>query len=98
MSLENVRSMRRVVLVTVLLLAGCNGGMVDRHALTSDASTINSMNCEAWLLARAAARDRVTTTYAREQAATLRLQAANLADALGHRPTEVGLEPRVRTA
>jgi hypothetical protein len=80
----------------VLLLAGCNGGTVDRHALTNDAATIDSINCEAWLLSRAVARDRVTTNYAREQAEELALQAANFADALAHRPTTAGLEPRVR--
>jgi len=80
----------------VLVLAGCNGGTVDRHALTNDAATIDSINCEAWLLSRAVARDRVTTNYAREQAEELGLQAANFADALAHRPTAAGLEPRVR--
>src|SRR4051794_41656269 len=82
--------------VAVLVLAGCNGGTVDRHALTNDAATIDSINCEAWLLSRAVARDRVTTNYAREQASELALQAANFADALAHRPTAAGLEPRVR--
>lgn len=80
----------------MLVLAGCNGGTVDRHALTNDAATIDSINCEAWLLSRAVARDRVTTNYAREQAEELGLQAANFADALAHRPTAAGLEPRVR--
>jgi hypothetical protein len=80
----------------VLVLAGCNGGTVDRHALTNDAATIDSINCEAWLLSRAVARDRVTTNYAREQAEELALQAANFADALAHRPTTAGLKPRVR--
>ena len=48
------------VVLTAVVLAGCNGGTVDRHALTNDAATIGSINCEAWLLARAVARDRVT--------------------------------------
>jgi hypothetical protein len=78
------------------VLAGCNGGTVDRHALTNDASTIDSINCEAWLVARAAARGDVTSYYAREQAEELHLQAANLADALGRRPTATGLKQRVR--
>jgi hypothetical protein len=79
-----------------VLLAGCNGGTVDRHALTNDAATIDSINCEAWLLARAVARNRVTTYYAGEQAEELRIQAANFADALAKRPTARGLERRVR--
>jgi hypothetical protein len=80
----------------VLVVTGCNGGTVDRHALTNDAATIDAINCEAWLLSRAVARDRVTTNYAREQAEELGLQAANFADALARRPTAAGLEPRVR--
>jgi hypothetical protein len=93
---ENAPVRRAGALFAVLVLAGCNGGTVDRHALTNDAATIDSINCEAWLLSRAVARDRVTTNYAREQAEELALQAANLADALAHRPTTAGLEPRVR--
>ncbi len=89
--------MRAVGLVLVLLaLAGCNGGTVDRHSLTNDAATIDSINCEAWLLSGAIARNRVTTYYAREQAEELAVQAGNFADALAHRSTSVGLEPRVR--
>jgi hypothetical protein len=82
--------------VAAVVLAGCNGGVVDRHALTNDAATIGSINCEGWLLARAVARDRVTAVYAREQAEALHLQAANFADALSTRSTVVGLELRVR--
>ena len=89
--------MRRVgVLFVALLLAGCNGGTVDRHALTNDAATIDSINCEAWLLSGAVAENRVTSTYAREQADELAVQAANFADALARRPTAAGLERRVR--
>ncbi len=90
--------MRWIALLGVILLAGCNGGTVDRHALTNDAATIGSINCEAFLVARAVGRGRVTRAYAREQADALRLQAANLADALGTRPAASGLERRVRTA
>ena len=84
------------VLVAVLAVAGCNGGTVDRHALTNDAATLDSINCEAWLLSGAVARRRVTEAYAREQAHALRVQAANFADALRRRPAATGLEPRVR--
>jgi hypothetical protein len=87
---------RAAVLVVALVLTGCNGGTVDRHALTNDAATIGSINCEAWLLSRAVARDRVTTYFAREQAEELAVQAGNFANALAHRPTITGLEPRVR--
>jgi len=80
----------------VLVLAGCNGGTVDRHALTNDAATLNSINCEGWLLAREAARDRVTSTFTTEQASALATQSSNLADALGRRPAAPGLTRRVR--
>ena len=93
---ENAPVKKIGILVVALGLAGCNGGTVDRHALTNDASTIDSINCEAWLLSGAVARNRVTTYYAREQAEELALQASNFADALAHRPTATGLEQRVR--
>jgi hypothetical protein len=88
---------RRIAgLVAVVVLVGCNGGPVDRHALTNDAATVDSLNCEGWLLAREVARDRVTSTYTTEQSKALGLQAANLADALAHRSTSAALAPRVR--
>jgi hypothetical protein len=87
---------RAWLLAGALAVAGCNGGTVDRHALTNDSSTIDSINCEAWLLSGGVARKRVTTYFAREQAEELAIQAANFADALAHRPTGSGLEPRVR--
>jgi hypothetical protein len=93
---ENARVKRLGVLVVAAVLAGCNGGTVDRHALTNDAATIDSINCEAWLLSGAVARNRVTTNYAREEAEELAVQAANFADALARRPVADGLEPRVR--
>jgi hypothetical protein len=93
---ENVAVRLAVVLAAVLLVTGCNGGTVDRHALTNDAATIDSINCESWLLARADARGRLTKFFAREQAEELQIQAANFADALARRQTATGLEQRVR--
>jgi hypothetical protein len=84
------------VLVAALALTGCNGGTVDRHSLTNDAATIDSISCEAWLLSHEVARNRLTTYYAREQAEELAVQAGNFATALAHRPTRAGLEQRVR--
>ena len=83
-------------LAAVCFLVGCNGGTVDRHALTNDAATVDSLNCEGWLLAREVARGRMTATYTTEQSKALALQSANLADALSHRPTSDALRPRVR--
>ena len=85
-----------VVLAAVLVLTGCNGGTVDRHALTNDTATIGSINCEAWLLARADTRGRLTTYYAREQAEELEVESGNLARALARRPTISGITERVR--
>jgi hypothetical protein len=92
------RSVVRVIAIVslALVLTACNGGTVDSHALTNDSATIDSLNCEAWLLSRAVSRGRVASAFSREHAATLRVQASNLADALHNRPTAVGLETRVR--
>ena len=79
-----------------LALAGCNGGTVDRHALTNDASTLDSIACEGALLAHDVARGRTTTYFAREQAEELHLQSSNLADALSRRKTVPGIEQKVR--
>ena len=82
--------------VAVLALAGCNGGIVDRHALTNDSSTLDSIACEGAIVANGVARGRTTVYFAREQAEELMNQAANFADALARRPTAAGLETRVR--
>ena len=87
---------RLIPLVAVVALAGCNGGTVDRHALTNDAATLDSIACEGAVVANGVARGRTTVFFAREQAEELQIQAANLADALGRRPTAPGLETRVR--
>jgi hypothetical protein len=78
------------------LVAGCNGGTVDGHALTNDAATIDSIACEGALLAHAGAAGTTTAYYAREQAEELRIQASNLADALARRPALASIEARVR--
>jgi hypothetical protein len=84
------------VVAAALALAGCNGGTVDRHALTNDASTLDSIACEGALLARDVARGRTTTFFAREQAEELRIQSSNLADALSRRNTLPQIERQVR--
>jgi hypothetical protein len=87
---------RAVPVVTVLLLAGCNGGTVDRHALTRDSETLDSIACEGALVADGVARGRTTMFFAREQAEELAIQASNLADALATRPSIPSIEQRVR--
>jgi len=87
---------RLASVVAVLALVGCNGGTVDRHALTNDSATLDSIACEGAIVANGVARGRTTVFFAREQAEELRIQASNLADALGRRLTAPGLEARVR--
>jgi hypothetical protein len=89
--------MKRVVLIAgAVALAGCNGGTVDRHALTKDALTLDSIACEGALLAHDVAHRRTTVYFAREQAEELRIQSSNLADALSRRKTVAGIQQQVR--
>jgi hypothetical protein len=91
-----VRTRALVLAVCAALFAGCNGGTVDRHALTNDAASIDSMACEGALLAHDVARGKTTTFFAREQADVLRIQSSNLADALARRKTIAAIEEQVR--
>ena len=84
------------IALAAIALAGCNGGTVDRHALTNDASTLDSIACEGALLAEDVARGRTTVYFAREQAEELRIQSSNFADALSHRTTVPAIELKVR--
>ena len=89
--------MKRVVLVVgAIALAGCNGGTVDRHALTNDSATLDSIACEGALLAHDVAHGRTTVYFAREQAEELRIQSSNLADALSRRKTIPSITRKVR--
>jgi hypothetical protein len=85
-----------VVVVLTVAFSGCNGGTVDRHALTNDAATLDSIACEGALLAHEVARDRTTRFFAREQAEELGIQSSNLADALSKRPALAEIEQKVR--
>jgi hypothetical protein len=85
-----------VVMVAAFALAGCNGGTVDKHSLTNDSSTLDSIACEGALLAHDVARGRSTTFFAREQAEELRIQSSNFADALSRRNTLPQIERKVR--
>jgi len=78
------------------LLVGCNGGTVDRHALTNDAARLDSIACEGALLAHNAARGKTTINFTREQAEELKIQSSNLADALAKRPALPSIEQKVR--
>jgi hypothetical protein len=85
-----------VLTASAALLAGCNGGTIDRHALTNDAATIDSMACEGALLARNVSRGATTKYYAREQAEELEIQSSNLADALAERHALASIEKKAR--
>ena len=85
-----------LAIVVASFVAGCNGGPVDRHALTNDGATLDSIACEGALLARLVTSGRTVHLFTRVQADELRLQASNLADALSQRDTVDRIEPRVR--
>jgi outer membrane murein-binding lipoprotein Lpp len=91
--------MRRLVcagVCGVFVVAGCNGGTVDRHALKNDSSTLDSIACEGALLAHDVARGRSTVFFAREQAEELRIQSSNFADALSRRKAIPAIRKQVR--
>jgi hypothetical protein len=79
-----------------LVLAGCNGGTVDKHALKRDAEKIGSLATEGQLLANDVSKGASTKYFARVHARELSRAASNLADALAERPTSPGIEPDVR--
>jgi len=85
-----------VSLGAALLLSGCNGGTVDRHALGNDSATLDSIACEGALLAHQVQSGGATHLFTRVQANVLRIQASSFADALGSRDTSAGIETRVR--
>ncbi len=85
-----------VLTAAAVLLVGCNGGTVDRHALTNDAATVDSIACEGALLAHDVAHGKTTAYYTREQAEELQLQASNLADALAKRHALASIQRKVR--
>jgi hypothetical protein len=89
---------RRVVVLALLaaVVAGCNGGTVDKHALKRDAEKVGSLATEGELLANDVSRGRSTKYFARVHAKELSRAAADLADALGKRPTSPGITPDVR--
>jgi hypothetical protein len=82
--------------LVAVALAGCNGGTVDRHALTNDSATLDSIACEGALLAHEVAHGRTTAYFAREQAEELRIESSNFADALATRHALASIAPRVR--
>ena len=89
--------MRRIaLLLAVASLAGCNGGTVDRHALSKDGDAVDSLACEGRLLARDVADGDSPERFARVHSGELSKRASNFEDALTERPTAAGIEEEVR--
>jgi hypothetical protein len=79
-----------------LVLAGCNGGTVDKHALKRDAEKVGSLASEGELLAHDVSRDASTRPFVTVHAQELSGAASDLADSLGSRPTSPGITAEVR--
>jgi hypothetical protein len=79
-----------------VLLAGCNGGTVDRHALKQDGGAIDSLACEGALLADDVAKGSSTRVFARIHADELAARASTFARDLARRPTVPAFETKVR--
>jgi hypothetical protein len=80
----------------VLVLSGCNGGTVDKHALKRDAENVASLASEGGLLADDVSRGRSTKYFVRVHAKELSVKASNLENALAKRPTSPGITSDVR--
>jgi hypothetical protein len=82
--------------VLVALLAACNGGTVDRHALKQDSEAIDSLACEGALLANDAGKGETIHNFVEVHAGELAQKASNFADALSERPTLPRIERDAR--
>jgi hypothetical protein len=87
---------RAGLLVVCLALTGCNGGTVDRHALSKDGDAVDSLACEGALLAGDVSDGDSTGSFARVHAGDLAERASSFEDALTERPTLSGIEADVR--
>jgi hypothetical protein len=80
----------------VLVLSGCNGGTVDKHALKRDAEKVGSLASEGGLLANDVSKGRSTKYFVRVHAQELARAASNLQGSLRKRPTSPGITADVR--
>jgi hypothetical protein len=88
---------KKVALLAVsVLLAGCNGGTVDRHALGKDHDAVDSLACEGRLLASDVADGDSTARFTRVHAGELARRASNFEDALSQRHTVPSITGDVR--
>jgi hypothetical protein len=79
-----------------LVLSGCNGGTVDKHALKRDAEKVGSLASEGGLLANDVSKGRSTKYFVRVHAQELARAASNLQGSLRKRPTSPGITADVR--
>ena len=79
-----------------LLLSGCNGGTVDKHALQRDAEKVGSLATEGGLLVNDASRGASTKYFVRVHAKELSDAASDFEDSLAKRPTSPGITSDVR--
>jgi hypothetical protein len=91
-----VRQATLLLMLLASLVAGCNGGTVDQHALDKDSEAIDSLACAGAFLAHEIANTASLTTFSRVHAGELSTRAANFQDALSTRPTTPGIEQAVR--
>ena len=93
----SVNTRRRLpLLIVAILLAACNGGTVDRHALENDSKAIDSLACEGALLANQVEHGATTDPFTRVHAGELETRASNFEDALSERPATPGMARAVR--
>jgi hypothetical protein len=79
-----------------LVLSGCNGGTVDKHALKRDAEKVGSLASEGGLLAGDVSKGDSTSPFVRVHAQEMARAASDLQDSLGKRPTSPGIRADVR--
>ena len=80
----------------LLVLSGCNGGTVDKHALKRDAEKVASLATEGELLANDVSRGRSTKYFVRVHAKELSGAASGFQVSLAKRPTSPGITAEVR--
>lgn len=80
----------------VLLLSGCNGGTVDKHALKRDSEKIGSLASEGALLANDVSKGASTKYFVRVHAKEMSQAASDMQNAMAIRPTSPGITGKVR--
>jgi hypothetical protein len=79
-----------------LVVSGCNGGTVDKHALKRDSEKIGSLAMEGALLANDVSKGASTTYFVRVHAKEMSQSASDMQNAMATRPTSRGITDKVR--